>query len=171
VILARYLPSDHRFGAVEQLFRKQRETRYISEISLLELHCVFSRIIRAGELRTSEHIIDFDTLSAPEKVKVAVEHAIRSWRLRLIESQASSVKLTVAQRTINIRDKLYEAIQLSKLGLKTLDTLHLAYAMSIKELYPDLETFTTFDGDMISKRDEIEKETAIEICVPTGEAK
>ena len=46
VIVARYVPADPAFNEVERLFRTSPESRYISEISVLELHCVFSRLIR-----------------------------------------------------------------------------------------------------------------------------
>jgi len=42
VIVARYMPADPAFSKVERLYRARSEARYVSEISVLELHCVFS---------------------------------------------------------------------------------------------------------------------------------
>jgi hypothetical protein len=52
----------------------------------------------------------------------------------------------------------------SALGLKALDIPHLTYAK--RETVPDLETFATLDGDIISRRDKIQKELDITVASP-----
>jgi len=168
IILARYLPSDPKFQAVDSFFKKSSGARYISEISILELYCVFSRILRAGMLKPLPPGISFEDLSVEEKVTVVVEHAIRTWRLRIAATERSYLKLPVGKQTLQIGHELFEAIRVSaKLGLKTLDTLHLAYASTIRELEPDLQTFTTLDKEITARREEIEKEMHIKVLEPT----
>lgn len=170
VIMTRYVPSDRSFRRVENFFKKSSEARYISEISVLELYCVFSRLIRAGALTALSDIRDFNELSVEEKVRVAVEHAIRTWRLRVAVPERSFAKLPLTKQTLEIEHELFEAVRVSpRLGLKALDTLHLAYARAIKEIAPDLETFTTLDNEIASRREEIENEMRIRVVSPMQE--
>jgi predicted nucleic acid-binding protein len=170
VILTRYVPSDPNSQAVDSFFNKSREARYCSEISVLELYCVFSRLIRADMIKALERITDFENLATDEKTKVTVEHAIRTWRVRVVGTERSVVKLPVGRQMLEIGHELFEAIRVSsKLGLKTLDTLHLAYASTISELDPDLTTFTTVDKEIISRGKEIENEIGIKVLEPAAE--
>lgn len=167
VIIARYMPADPAFNKVERLFRASTEARYISEISVLELHCVFSRLIRGGMLSAPLGISSFADLETKEKVKVAVEHAIRTWRLTVATPERTYARYPLSRQTIETQHELFEAIRTAPaLGLKTLDTLHLTYAKTIRETVPDLETFTTLDGDIISRRNEIESELDITVVNP-----
>jgi len=167
VIIARYMPADPAFSKVERLFRASTEARYISEISVLELHCVFSRLIRGGMLSAPLGISSFADLETKEKVKVAVEHAIRTWRLTVATPERTYARFPLSRQTIETQHELFEAIRTAPaLGLKTLDTLHLTYAKTIRETVPDLETFTTLDGDIISRRNEIESELDITVVSP-----
>lgn len=167
IILARYVPSDPKSKALDGFFKRSHDARYVSEISILELYCVFSRIIRAGLIRVLDESAGLEGLGTEEKVKVAVEHAIRTWRLRVVRTERSFIKLPVGRQTLEIGHELFEAIRLSsKLGLKTLDMLHLTYASAVREVQPDLETFTTLDKEIISRRGEIEKEIGIKVLEP-----
>jgi predicted nucleic acid-binding protein len=167
VIIARYMPADPAFNKVERLFRASTEARYISEISVLELHCVFSRLIRGGMLSAPLGISSFADLETKEKVKVAVEHAIRTWRLTVATPERTYARYPLSRQTIETQHELFEAMRTAPaLGLKTLDMLHLTYAKTIRETVPDLETFTTLDGDIISRRNEIESELDITIVSP-----
>ena len=167
VIIARYIPADPAFNKVERLFRASTEARYISEISVLELHCVFSRLIRGGMLSAPLGISSFADLEIKEKVKVAVEHAIRTWRLTVTTPERTYARFPLSRQTIETQHELFEAIRTAPaVGLKTLDTLHLTYAKTIRETVPDLETFTTLDGDIISRRNEIESELDITVVSP-----
>jgi predicted nucleic acid-binding protein len=167
VIIARYMPADPAFSKVGRLFRTSSESRYISEISVLELHCVFSRLIRGGMLTADLGHSSFADLEMKEKVKVAVEHAIRSWRLTVTTPERTYARFPLSKQTIETQHEFFEAIRTAPaLGLKTLDMLHLNYAKTMRETVPDLETFTTLDGDIISRRDEIENELDIAIATP-----
>ncbi len=171
VILARYLPTDPDFRAVEKFFQKSSEPKYISEISVLELYCVFSRLIRGGLLAALGDIREFDDLNVEEKVIVAVEHAIRTWRLRVAISDRTFLKFPVGKQTIEIQHELFEAIRISPtLALRTLDTLHLAYVRAIKELAVDLQTFMTLDKEIASRRETIQNELGITVVSPLQEA-
>jgi len=167
VIIARYMPADPGFSKVERLFRASSEARYISEISVLELHCVFSRLIRGGMLSAHLGVSSFADLEMKEKVRVAVEHAIRTWRLTVTTSERTYGRFPLSRQTIEIQHELFEAIRTAPtLGLKTLDMLHLIYAKTMRETVPDLETFTTLDRDIISRRNEIENELEITVVSP-----
>jgi predicted nucleic acid-binding protein len=167
VIIARYMPADPAFSKVERLFRTSPEARYISEISVLELHCVFSRLIRGGMLSTHLGLSSFAGLEMKEKVQVAVEHAIRTWRLTVTTPERTYARFPLSRQTIETQHELFEAIRTAPaLGLKTLDMLHLTYAKTMRETVPDLKTFTTLDGDIISRRNEIENELDITVASP-----
>lgn len=167
IILTRYVPSDPNFHSVENYFKRLSEPRYISEISILELYCVFSRLIRAGSLTALDGIRGFDQLTIDEKVRVAVEHAVRTWGAKVIVPERTFVRLPLSKQTLEIAHEIFEAIRSSpRLGLKTLDSLHVAYAYTIKELVPNLDTFTTLDNDISSRREAIQNETEIRVVTP-----
>lgn len=167
VILARYVPSDPSFHSVENFFKRMSEPRYISEISILELYCVFSRLINGGSLTALDDVRSFGHLTIDEKVRVAVEHALRTWRLKVIVPERTLVRLPLSKQTLEIAHELFEAIRSSpRVGLKTLNALHVAYAHSIKELIPDLDTFTTLDEDISSKKEVIQNITGIRVVTP-----
>jgi predicted nucleic acid-binding protein len=171
VIVARYLPSDPNLNAVEKFFTQSAEAKYISEISVLELYCVFSRLIAAAQLTTPTDIHTFNELTVDEKVRTAVEHAVRTWRAKVVMPERTVVKLPVWRQTLEVQEQIFEALRYSpKLGLKTLDALHLAYARAIKELTLDLETFTTLDKDLSARSMQIEKEMDIRIVSPLSYA-
>jgi predicted nucleic acid-binding protein len=167
VIIARYMPADPAYKEIEKLFRTYAEPRYISEISVLELHCVFSRLIRGGMLSAHVGPSSFADLKPYEKVKVAVEHAIRTWRLTVTIPERAYARFPLSRQTIEIQHELFEAIRTAPtLGLKTVDMLHLTYAKAIRETVPDLKTFTTLDREIISRRKEIEDELDITVVSP-----
>jgi predicted nucleic acid-binding protein len=167
VIVARYMPADPAYNEIEKLFGTHSEPRYISEISLLELHCVFSRLIRGGMLSAHVGLSSFADLKENEKVKVAVEHAIRTWRITVAIPERTYARFPLSRQTVEIQHELFEAIRTAPtLGLKTLDMLHLTYARTMRETVPDLKTFTTLDGDIISRRKEIENELDITVVNP-----
>jgi predicted nucleic acid-binding protein len=167
VIIARYVHADPAFRKVERLFKESSEARHISEISVLELHCVFSRLIRGGMLTAGLGLRSFADLEMKEKVKVAVEHAIRTWRLTVTTPERTFARFRLSGQTIKIQHELSEAMRTAPaLGLKTLDMLHLIYTKTMRETVPDLETFTTLDGDIISRRNDIKKELGIVVVSP-----
>jgi predicted nucleic acid-binding protein len=167
VIVARYLPTDPSFRVVENFYHESSETRYVSEISVLELYCVFSRLIQAGALTVLSDIKEFDDLSVEEKVRVAVEHAIRSWRLTVAMPDRTFLRFPVGKQAIEVGHELFDAIRISpRLALKTLDTLHLTYARAIRDLAFNLETFVTLDKEIVSKREMIQNELGITAASP-----
>jgi len=81
--------------------------------------------------------------------------------------ERTHARFALSRQTIKIQHELFQAIRIRlALGLKTLDMLHLAYAKTMRETVPDLETSTTLDGDIISQRDEIQKELDITVASP-----
>jgi len=95
------------------------------------------------------------------------EHAIRTWRLTVATPERTYARYPLSRQTIETQHELFEAMRTAPaLGLKTLDTLHLSYAKTIRETVPDLETFTTLDEDIISRRNEIESELDITVVSP-----
>jgi len=167
VIVARYVPADPAFKEVERFFKTSSESRYISEISVLELHCVFSRLIRSGRLTAHLEPSRFADLDMKEKVKVAVEHAIQTWRLTVTTPERTYARFPLSRQSIETQHEFFEAIRAAPtLGLKTLDMLHLTYAKTMRETVPALGTFTTLDADIISRRNEIESELGITVVSP-----
>ncbi len=119
-------------------------------------------------LTSQPGLSSFDDLEMREKVKVAVEHAIRTWRLTVATVERTYAKLPLSRQTIDTQHEFFEAIRTAPaLGLKTLDMLHLTYAKTIRETVPDLKTFMTLDGEIISRRNEIENELDITVVSPS----
>lgn len=128
---------------------------------------MFSRLIRGGSLTALDDLRDFDQLTINEKVQVAVEHAVRTWGVKVITAERTFVRVPVSKQTLEVAHELFEAIRCSpEFGLKTLDALHLAYASTMKELVPDLDTFATLNKDLSSRREAIQNRTGINIVTP-----
>jgi predicted nucleic acid-binding protein len=171
VIVTRYLPTDPNFPAVNTFFKKSHEAKYGSEISVLELYCVFSRLIRGGAVSVVDYVDEFERLNADDKVRISVEHAIQTWHLRVAVPEISFSKLPISKQVIELDHRFFEAIRVSsKLGLRTLDTLHLAFASTLREVAIDLDTFMTLDREILSMREDIERELGIHVASPTSGA-
>jgi len=171
VIITRYLPTDQNFPAVNTFFKKSHRARYASEISVLELYCVFSRLIKGGAVSVAEYGEEFESLSVHEKVRVSVDHAIQSWRLRVTVPMVSFTKLPIPGKVIEVDHRLFEAIRVSsRLGLRALDTLHIAFASTIREIATDLDSFITLDGEILSKKEDIENEFDLQVVNPVSES-
>jgi predicted nucleic acid-binding protein len=122
---------------METLRRRGEEMR-ISSLTLVELYAYISR--RIGALKLPPH---YARLSQEEKAAAVATHVLK-------HAGAQPVDNTPA-------DLLQKATQLAHvLRLKTLDLLHIAYALHLAER--DLvHTFATLDREIAERRDVIEK--------------
>ena len=118
VLLSHYFAEDpnHPYAAqLVETLRKRREEMLVSLLTLVELYAYISR--RIGALKLPPH---YARLGRKEKVAAVVAHVLK-------HAGAQPVDNTPA-------DLLQKAIQLAHaLRLKTLDLLHIAYALHLAE--------------------------------------
>jgi predicted nucleic acid-binding protein len=141
VLLSHYFAEDpnHLNAArlMETLRRRGEEMR-VSFLTLVELYAYISR--RIGALKPPPH---YARLSQEEKVAAVVIHVLK-------HAGAQPVDNTPA-------DLLQKAMRLAHvLRLKTLDLLHIAYALHLAERGL-IHTFATLDREIAERGDVIEK--------------
>jgi len=85
--------------------------------------------------------------------------------IRLSRKDARKLDLLVRLGLYNSRTEAMRAM-IQATADEQLNMLHLTYAKTMRETVPDLETFTTLDGDIISRRNEIENELDITVVSP-----
>jgi len=141
VLLSHYFAEDpnHPYAAqlVENL-RRRGEEMLVSLLTLVELYAYVSR--RIGALKLPPH---YARLGQKEKVAAVVIHVLK-------HAGAQPVDNTPA-------DLLQKAMQLAHaLKLKTLDLLHIAYALHLAEKGL-IHTFATLDKEIAERRDVVER--------------
>jgi predicted nucleic acid-binding protein len=141
VLLSHYFAEDpnHPYAAqLVETLRKRREEMRASLLTLVELYAYISRRINA--LRLPPH---YARLSQREKVAAVATHVLKHAGAQPVDSAPA--------------DLLQEAIQLAHaLRLKTLDLLHIAYALHLAEKGL-IHTFATLDKEIAERRDVIER--------------
>jgi predicted nucleic acid-binding protein len=141
VLLSHYFAEDPNHPYATQLvetLRTRREEMRISLLTLVELYAYISR--RIGALKPPPH---YARLSQKEKVAAVATHVL---------------KRAGAQPVDNVpADLLQKAMRLAHiLRLKTLDLLHIAYALHLAERGL-IHIFATLDREIAERRDVIEK--------------
>jgi predicted nucleic acid-binding protein len=118
ILVSYYFTDDENHKRTTQLIetlRRRQEKMYVSPLTIVELYAVISRRINA--LKLPPH---YAKLSQEEKVAAVATHELK-------HAGAQPVDNTPA-------DLLQKAIQLAHaLRLKTLDLLHIAYALHLAE--------------------------------------
>ena len=118
VLLSHHFAADPNHPYAVQLvetLRKHREEMRISLLTLVELYAYISR--RIGALKLPPH---YARLSQEEKVAAVVTHIIKHASAQLVDNTPA--------------DLLQKAMWLTHaLRLKTLDLLHIAYALHLAE--------------------------------------
>jgi len=141
VLLSHYFVEDPNHPYATQLvetLRRRGEERRVSLLTLVELYAYISR--RIGALKLPPH---YARLSQEEKVAAVVIHVLK-------HAGAQPVDNTPA-------DHLQKAMQLAHaLRLKTLDLLHIAYALHLAEKGL-IHTFATLNKEIAERRDAIER--------------
>jgi predicted nucleic acid-binding protein len=139
VLLSHYFAEDPNHLNVARLMETlRRRGMRVSLLTLVELYAYISR--RIGALKLPPH---YARLSQEEKVAAVATHVLK-------HAGAQPVDNTPA-------DLLQKAMRLAHvLKLKTLDLLHIAYALHLAERGL-IHTFTTLDREIAERRDAIER--------------
>ena len=141
VLLSHYFAEDPNHPYATQLvetLRTRGEEMRVSLLTLVELYAYISR--RIGALKLPPH---YARLGQKEKVAAVVTHIIKHAGAQLVDNTPA--------------DLLQKATQLAHiLRLKTLDLLHIAYALHLAEKGL-IHTFATLDKEIAERRDAIER--------------
>jgi|YelNatPaOPRAMG01_1025707.scaffolds.fasta_scaffold41886_4 predicted nucleic acid-binding protein len=158
VILAYCIDGDpqHRkaVNLVEKL-RQKADKFYASTLTLVELYSVLSRNIQKYRLPPGIE----ESVNHKNKLQATITYFIQLLSLHILSDEAKLVDLG----NLKLFYEFFDAIDLAtKLKLKTLDLLHLAYArqFAAKKL---VRSFVTFDSQILENKDAILKDIGIEV--------
>ncbi|MCD6324574.1 MAG: PIN domain-containing protein [Desulfurococcales archaeon] len=154
VIVAAIDPTDDRRSEA-RAFLGRACHKYVSELVIVELASALSR---------RKHLLK----DLAQKGIARNEIVIISLIYYLLRKFGLKYKPLSPRARLTVFGKVYvpfaEAIELStKLNLKTLDLLHVAYAKALKDAGEEIRTLITADRDFWELKDEIMEETGIEV--------
>ncbi len=130
---------------------------YASPFSILELYCTVSRTIGKYKLPFPR----FRKLKEELKVKMVIEHAIRSLNLTVCSDDTANKE--IEWLSVKVFSRYFDAIRLApKVKLRTGDLLHVAYACQLKN-EGKIEYIVSLDDNFQKKEGPIERETGIKI--------
>jgi predicted nucleic acid-binding protein len=161
VILAKYVPTDKLSRRATAFLDQSRNRKIVSPVSVIELAAVISRI--DSKMQAPQEL-----LQEPPKrrVRTLVEYMIRDSGF-FLASVPAQARIKVAGVVLSVPIEYHSCIRLAHaLKLKTLDLLHLAYADGLRKWGHDIDTFATFDVDMLERSSAIHDELGIEIKEP-----
>jgi len=160
VIIAKYVPAN-KLSSRATAFLESRDRKIASPVSVIELAAVISRIDSNMEAPQ-------ELLQAPprRRVRTLVEFMIRDSGV-FLASVPAQARIKVAGVILSVPIEYQNCIRLAHaLKLKTLDLVHLAYADGLRKWGHDIDTFVTFDADILERSDAIHDELGIEIKEP-----
>jgi len=157
VILARYILSDPHNDSCRKFFEQTEMERLGSSLSLLELSCVYSRLLEAKEIDVPRRIeVLLSELSHEEKVRGLLEYTLRDCNLKITDVDPIPLTISLLGSPTRVSHIYLKALSLaSQLRLKTLDTLHLAHASCLKDEGVQIEYLVTNDVEILAKREQI----------------
>ncbi|MEM3004522.1 MAG: hypothetical protein QXK96_04415 [Candidatus Bathyarchaeia archaeon] len=95
VILARYNPNHPHSASCRKFLKETKDEKLASPLSILELSCIFSRLLEAREVEAPPQIeAMLKDLSYEENVQASVEYAIKDFRLRIVD--VDSIPITMS---------------------------------------------------------------------------
>jgi len=158
VILAyNYETETQHWRAVDLIERIEGSKFYASPFSILELYCTVSRTIDKYKLPFPR----FRKLKEELKVKMVIEHAIRSLNLTVCSDDTANKE--IEWLSVKVFSRYFDAIRLApKVKLRTGDLLHVAYACKLKT-EGKIEYIVSLDNDFQKKEVSIERETGIKL--------
>jgi predicted nucleic acid-binding protein len=160
VIIAKYVPAD-KLSSRSTAYLAGRDRKVASPVSVIELAAVVSRIDSNMEAPR-------ELLQEPPKrrVRALVEFMIRDSGV-FLASVPAQIRIKVAGVVLSVPIEYQNCIRLAHaLKLKTLNLVHLAYADGLRKWGHDIDTFVTFDADILERSDAIYDELGIEIKEP-----
>lgn len=132
-----------------QRFLEQERDKVVSELVLAELSSILSR--REELLKTIERVVG---LKRELGVLVVVAYILRKFNLQYISVNGSILLPPIGQ----VYSVIAKTVELSgKVKLRTLNLLHLAYILILREEGYPLRELVTLDTDFIDKKDLIEE--------------
>ncbi len=154
IIISCYKPRDPMYKIANELFKRDFEF-IISPITLVELYSILSRIKPFLKLKKELKQASIGTI---------VAFIIHDCHLKIL-AKGFLFRLSLFKTTFRIPLEYHLAMKFSeKLQLKTLDTLHLAYAYMLRN---EIDYFVTSDDDILAKKEKIKNYLGIEVKEPS----
>ncbi|MBO3799291.1 MAG: PIN domain-containing protein [Thermoproteota archaeon] len=154
LIIARYKPSDNLYKDSNAFFKSNLDF-VISPITLVELYCVLSRV--RSELDVP--------MQAEPLIDTLITFIIRDCRLKLL-SKNYYVKKDFGPQECRMGLEYYIATRFAeRLGLRTLDMLHLSHAWILKKA-SGVGLFVTGNEEILEKAEAIRKSLGIKVYHP-----
>lgn len=168
VIVSRYKPGDPYHGGSERILTSRGIRKVSSDLTLVELASVVSRLHPTGDIVLSPEAEGATKgLSLTERILAIVGYVVHENPIEYY-SFPSAEPLSVDGAVLSLLvDRLRAYMFAPVLGLKTLDNLHVA-ALSNVVLRGDVDVnyFVTCDGEMIEKRGRVKELTGVAVVDP-----
>jgi predicted nucleic acid-binding protein len=158
VILAYCIDCDPQHNKAVNIIEKLRQNTnrfYVSPFTLVELYSVLLRNIQSYKLPPGIE----ELTNHRSKLRTTITYFLQLLSINIPSDEAKLTDLD----GLKLFRKFLEAIDLAtKLKLKTLDLLHIAYASQLakKKL---IQFFITFDSKILENKEDILKNTGIEV--------
>ncbi len=161
VLIAAYAPNDPIHRSAKTFLRSNLAPRVISGLTFTELCSVLSRI--EGSLEVPVYL---RKESAARRIRAVVEYIVRDTGVTLA-MQVGSSRIQLGGRSVVIPMEYTKAASLAtKLRLRTLDLLHLAYAHLIGRLEFSIPSFVTGDDAIAARAQEIHEFLGVSVKHP-----
>jgi predicted nucleic acid-binding protein len=161
VILAKYTPKDKLSNRATAFLEEGRSRKIISPVSVVELAAIISRL--ETDIQAPEEL-----LREPprRRIRAFVDFMVKDCGL-FVASVPTQVRIKIAGSVLSVPIEYQSCLLWAyALKLKTLDLAHLAYADVLRKWGHDIDTFVTFDGDILEKSSQIKTELDIEVKEP-----
>jgi predicted nucleic acid-binding protein len=161
VIVARYKSRDPLRAASERFFARARGARWISPLTLAELHAVYGRHLDHLWLPAA-----LRQASDAEKVEALVLASVTDCALSPV-AVSLTADWVVGEHRISVPLEYVEGRKLApRLGLRALDLLHVAYCSMLRKTGIAVREFVTGDEELVARSKQIERTVGVRVSRP-----
>lgn len=153
VILTRYAPEEPQHEAAEKIVRGAEVRKLVAVTSVLTLLEVMSVTSRAYE-----KFVEIGGAMKREDIAVAFLRRVASIRNLNFIPTGGEISMKIAEQYVKLPAIFVVALEIApKIGLKTLDDLHLAASIIASRIYGQkIDYFVTLDEEILKYRREVE---------------
>lgn len=156
VIIARYMPHDKWYSLSDKFFRNS-DTNFVTPLTLLELHSVFSRLFEHISFPSKEPLRD-----RPTALNTLINFVIDDCNLKILsvpyiaEVYIGGIKIRAPVEYV------MSFVWAALLELRSLDLMHIIYSwlVSVKK---GINAFVTADDEIATKKVLIQKHLGVKI--------
>lgn len=168
VVISAYKPDETSHDASVQIAKQDTIAKIGSYVLVTELFSVISRLYRDSQVKMPSPITNvLSKLPMEERTYTLINAIILDWNLSCPNLGLDVEQMRLKNFSLSMPEVLLDACTLApKVGLKTLDLMHIACAKIMNEVSGDLRYFVTLDRDILSNRELIDKMAELQPLTP-----